>query len=134
MSKKTIVVIGKKKKAKARASVQKGTGKVTINSIPIEKWGSYYERMLLLEPMSVMEKTLKTLDVGINVVGGGKVGQAAASRVALARGIIEYTNDKILKKELIGYDNKILSGDSRQRETCKPNDSSARSRRQKSYR
>ena len=134
MSKKSIVAIGKKKSAKARATVQKGTGNVVINSMPVEKWGTYYERNLLLEPMNIMSKAIDQLDIDINVFGGGSVGQAAASRVAMARGVVKFTNDDKLKKALISYDDKILSGDSRQREPCKPNKSSPRAMRQKSYR
>ncbi|MDP7282312.1 MAG: 30S ribosomal protein S9 [Candidatus Undinarchaeales archaeon] len=134
MSKKSITTTGKKKSAVARATVQNGAGKVTINSIPVEKWGTYYERNLLLEPMQIIGSKMDKLDIGIKTNGGGPSGQAVASRVALARGVIEFTGDKTLKKELITYDNKIFSGDSRQKEPCKPNDSSARSKRQKSYR
>jgi|TARA_Y100000310_G_scaffold344923_1_gene460544 small subunit ribosomal protein S9 len=134
MSKKSIVVIGKKKSANARAVVQKGTGIVTINSMPVEKWGTYYERTLVKEPLNVIGKAIDQLDIEINVFGGGSVGQAVAGRVALARGVVKFTNDDKLKKALLSYDDKILSGDSRQKEPCKPNDSSARSKRQKSYR
>ena len=134
MTKKSITTVGKKKSALARATVQNGTGKFTINSLPVEKWGTYYERNLLIEPMQIIGKRLETLDIGIKTTGGGPAGQAAASRVAMARGVVEFTGDKVLKKELITYDDKILSGDSRQREPCKPNDSAPRSKRQKSYR
>ena len=89
---------------------------------------------MILEPMHIMEKALSAVDISINVLGGGSVGQAAACRVAMARAVIKFTNDDKLKKDLISYDDKIFSGDSRQKEPCKPNDSSARARRQKSYR
>jgi len=134
MIKKSVITIGKKKSAKARVIVQKGTGKVMINSMPVKEWGTYYERSLLLEPMSIMSKAIDQLDIEINVFGGGPVGQAAASRVAMARGVVKFTNDNGLKKALISYDDKILSGDSRQRESCKPNKSAPRAMRQKSYR
>jgi len=134
MSKKSVVTVGKKKSAKARATVQKGSGSVRINAIPVEKWGTYYERNLLLEPLVLVGKERDNLDIDINVFGGGSVGQAAASRVAMARGIVKFTKDNELKKVLTTYDDKILSGDSRQREPCKPNKSSPRSMRQKSYR
>lgn len=134
MSKKSIVTIGKKKSATARATVTKGTGKIMINSTPVQEWGTIYERNLLLEPMIVMDKSLSEIDVKINVFGGGSAGQAAACRVAMARGVVKYTSDEKLRKALISYDDKILSGDSRQREPCKPNDSAPRASRQKSYR
>ncbi|MFH1450480.1 MAG: 30S ribosomal protein S9 [archaeon] len=134
MSKKSVVTIGKKKSATARATIQKGKGKVMINCVPVSEWGPYYERNLLLEPLSIVGNALDSMDIEITVLGGGPVGQAAACRVAMARGVVKFTGDDKLKKALITYDDKILSGDSRQREPCKPNDSAPRARRQKSYR
>jgi len=134
MSKKSVVTIGKKKSAKARVTVQTGSGNVRINSVPVEEWGTYYERNLVAGPLRIMGKALAKLDVDVNVLGGGPVGQAVASRVAIARGVVKFTKDEGLKKDLVEYDDKILSGDSRQREPNKPNKSSPRAMRQKSYR
>jgi small subunit ribosomal protein S9 len=131
---KSVTVVGKKKNATARARVTKGKGSVRINSIPLSRWGSTLERTIIKEPLSLVGDSVKSLDIEVNVFGGGAMGQAAASRVAIARALVQYSKDDNLRKILIGYDDKILSGDSRQKEPCKPNRSSARSRRQKSYR
>jgi len=136
MSKKSnaVVVSSKKKSAVARASIVKGTGKVVINSIPLERWGSFLNRMLIQEPLIVADEHSKNIDISVLTNGGGEANQAAATRVAIARGLYKFTNNEKLRKQFLAVDNKLLSGDSRQREPCKPNDSSARARRQKSYR
>lgn len=134
VSKKAIISVGKKKSATARAYVTKGKGIVRINSTPIEQWGSYISRSLVMEPVLIAGKVSKSLDININVRGGGAMGQAMASRVAIARGIIKFSGDESLRKDLLAYDDKIIAGDSRVKETRKPNRSKARAKRQKSYR
>lgn len=133
-SKDVAVAIGKKKTAKARATVKKGNGEIRINSKPLGNWGSFYERSIVSGPFSLIEDTMEDLDIKVDTWGGGKSGQAAAVRVAIARGVVDITNDSKVKEILTDYDEKILSGDSRQREPCKPNRSKPRAKRQKSYR
>jgi small subunit ribosomal protein S9 len=134
MAKKNVVAVGKKKNAVARASFSKGSGNFCINSIPLDQWGSRVSRAVVLEPLMLANKVSKAVDIDISSFGGGLMGQAVAARVAVARGLVEWSGDESVRKLLMEYDDKILSGDPRQKETCKPNDSSARSRRQKSYR
>ena len=131
---KIVVSVGKKKKALARARVRAGKGAIRINSIPLGKWGSYYERTIVSEPLLLVHDAIKNLDIDVWTAGGGAVGQAAASRVAIARGIVDYLKSPEVRKALISYDEKILSGDARQREPNKPNRSAPRAVRQKSYR
>ena len=134
VSKKAVVAVGKKKSATARASVSKGKGLIRVNSTPVEQWGSYISRGLVMEPVLISGKASKSVDISVNVKGGGAMGQAMASRVAVARALVKYSGDESLRKELLAYDDKILAGDSRVKETRKPNRSKARARRQKSYR
>lgn len=131
---KIVVVCGKKKKAVARAAVRQGKGSIRINSIPLERWGNLYERTIVSEPLLSVQDTVKGLDIDVWTNGGGKIGQAHAIRVAVARGIVDFARKTEIRKALISYDRKILSGDARQREPNKPNRSSPRSFRQKSYR
>ena len=134
MAKKSTVAIGKKKSATARATVKNGTGLVSINAVPLSKWGSILTRTIIREPLFLIRNVSSKLDTDVTVSGGGCMSQALACRVAIARGITQHTRDKTLKVALESYDSKILSGDSRQREPNKPGDSSPRSKRQKSYR
>ena len=63
------------------------------------------------------------------------MGQAVATRTAIARGIYKWSkNNEKLRQAFLEYDNKLLAGDSRLKEACKPGRSKARARRQKSYR
>ena len=57
-----------------------------------------------------------------------------ASRLAIARALVEATKSKELKKAFIDYDRNMLVADTRRKEPYKPGDSKARSKRQKSYR
>ena len=72
------------------------------------------------------------IDIDIQVNGGGANGQADAIRLAIARALVEH--DKKLKKTFDDYDRLLLVADVRRKEACKPNDSKARAKRQKSYR
>ena len=60
--------------------------------------------------------------------------QADAVRMAIARGLIEWTGSEELKKLFLEYDKTMLSGDPRQTEPKKFARYSARRRWQKSYR
>lgn len=133
-TKKASVMVGKKKSATARARVTKGKGSVHINSVPLSEWGTLMERSIVQEPLTLISSVSSGLDIDVNVFGGGPMGQAVASRTAIARAIVDFAGDEKLRKDLIDYDNKILAGDSRQREPNKPGDSAPRARRQKSYR
>ena len=130
----TTISTGKKKSAVARAYIKPGKGEVKVNSAPLELWGSKYERDLILEPVNLLPDLVKGLSISINVNGGGSVSQAVAARVAVARALVEHSKDKETRNTLLSYDDKLLAGDTRQREPNKPGRSSPRARRQKSYR
>ena len=132
--KKSVVAVGKKKTATASVKFKKGNGTIRINSTPLDSWGSFYEREIIAAPFRLVNDYIKDLNIVVNVKGGGPVSQAAAARVAIARGLVELTKSPDLRKILVAYDDKILAGDSRQKEPCKPNRSAPRAKRQKSYR
>ncbi|MAF89004.1 MAG: 30S ribosomal protein S9 [archaeon] len=138
MAKKTgkdTISTGKKKTATARASFKEGKGEVRINSHPLEQWGSDYERGIIMEPLQIAQSYISNCDISVNVIGGGRMGQAVATRTAIARGIYKWSkNNEKLRQAFLEYDNKLLAGDSRLKEACKPGRSKARARRQKSYR
>ena len=75
-----------------------------------------------------------SFDVSIDVKGGGEKGQVDAARVALARGIVEFSKSKELSKAYLAYDRNLLIADIRRKEPRKPGDSKARAKRQTSYR
>ena len=134
MPKKVINTSGKRKTAIARAAVMKGTGKVRINKIPLEVFSTELARLKVTEPLTIAGKKAEKLDIKVNVSGGGQMGQADAVRTAIARGIVEYTNDEELKDQYLAYDRTLLVNDTRTKEAKKPMGRGARAKRQKSYR
>ena len=130
-----IITSGKRKTAVAKAVTREGTGKITINKKPYNTL-NIFDRLKIEEPLRIAENVLGKMnfDVSINVRGGGEKSQVEASRLALARAIIEFTKNKKLEKAFLDYDRTLLVADVRRKEAYKPGDSKARRKRQTSYR
>lgn len=134
-SKKIIVVSGKRKTAVARATIRSGRGRIRINNVPLEIYEPRIARMKIMEPLlQVDEDILKQIDINTRVSGGGFMGQAEATRMAIARGILRWTKSKHLQSRFTKYDRTMLAGDPRQKEPKKFGGPGARAKRQKSYR
>jgi small subunit ribosomal protein S9 len=131
---KIINTSGKRKTAIARATLREGKGRVRINSVPLEIYGSEIIRMKISEAIALASDAINNVDVDIDVFGGGVMGQAEAIRTALGRGILNWTNDPHIKEIYLSYDRTLLVNDSRQKEAKKPHGRGARARFQKSYR
>ncbi len=126
---------GKKKTAVARATIRDGTGKVRINTQPVELVEPELARLKMLEPFRVVENNVRDgVDIDVRIEGGGVVGQADAARTAIARGLVQHTNDAELRDAYLAFDRSLLVNDVRQRETKKWGGPGARARYQKSYR
>jgi len=129
---------GKRKTAVARASVSRGNGRVTINSIPLNVYGTNIVRMKINESLIIASDyvNLSKLDIKVNVKGGGVMGQADAVVSAVARSLVAWSKNENLHNAYMGYSRTIIAGDHRQTEPHKPSQSrkGPRHRRQKSYR
>ena len=126
---------GKKKTAIARATVSEGSGRVRVNSRPVELAEPEQARLKMLEPFRIADDELRDdVDVDVSVSGGGFAGQADAVRTAVARGLVEYTNDAELRDAFRSFDRSLLVNDVRQSESKKWGGPGARARYQKSYR
>ncbi|OPY31268.1 MAG: 30S ribosomal protein S9 [Methanomassiliicoccales archaeon PtaU1.Bin124] len=125
---------GKRKTAVARAVVKEGTGKVRINSIPVEAWVPELAKLKIMEPLTMVPEKAAKVDIDVEVSGGGVMGQADASRTAIAKAIVEYYGDETLEKALKQYDRSMLISDVRRKLPKKPLGRGARKKRQKSYR
>jgi small subunit ribosomal protein S9 len=134
MAKKVVNTSGKRKTAVARAAAVKGTGKVRVNQTPIEIVQPKLARLKMEEPLLVAGKKAEKLDITVSVSGGGVYGQADAVRTAIARAILDYTEDADLKEQYLAYDRTLLVNDTRVKESKKPLGRGARKKRQKSYR
>ncbi len=132
---KVIVSSGKRKTAIARATIKEGKGRIRINGVPLEVLPNELSRIKIGEIFIIAgEEVRESIDIKVNVRGGGFMGQAEAIRTAIARGLIEYYDDLTMKEKFIVYDKTIVSGDPRRTEPKHFGGRSSRSRFQKSYR
>ncbi len=130
--KKTIITSGKRKTSIARATLKEGTGIVRVNSVLLDNMQPELLKIRIQEPLILADKVAEKVNISVKVNGGGVSSQANAIRLAIARALVEY--DKKLEKDFLAYDRQLLVADVRRKEVCKPNDSKARAKRQKSYR
>ena len=124
---------GKRKRAIARATLRPGTGKVRVNHILMEVFGSRMNRLKLMEPFIVADEPLSNYNIDVSVAGGGCTSQVEAARLAIARALVK--QNKKLEKVFLSYDRQLLVADVRRKESSKPNcRGQARAKKQKSYR
>lgn len=129
-----LLTTGKRKTAIARAIFRDGSGRVRINGKPIEIIEPEVARIKMMEPLIIAGDRVNSIDIEVNVRGGGFMGQADAVRMAIARGLVRWFKDKKLKAAYMEYDRSALVGDSRRTEPKKFGGPGPRRRRQKSYR
>lgn len=125
---------GRRKTSVARATLSKGTGIIRINNRDFEEYiNNNLLQLKAKEPLFIADVE-KKYDIKVNVFGGGQNSQVEAIRQAIARALLEVTGSEDLKKTFLDYDRSLLVSDTRFKEMKKPNNSSARAKRQKSYR
>ncbi len=139
---------GQRKSSRAVATIAKGSGKVRINNMPAELMAPDVAKELVLTPLTLVSELRNRVDIDVQVHGGGFMGQAFASAVAISRALTgqekggkaprEHPFTKSVREEIrrkiTEYDRHLLSGDSRQTESKKFGGPGARRRKQKSYR
>ncbi|VVB88967.1 30S ribosomal protein S9 [uncultured archaeon] len=125
---------GKRKTAIARATLREGKGRIRVNNKPIEIVEPELIRLKMSEPLEFANSVIQAVDIDVNVHGGGIIGQAGAVRTAIARGLVEWTNDMALRDAMAQYDRSLLVNDTRYKLPKKFGGRGARKRRQKSYR
>jgi small subunit ribosomal protein S9 len=125
---------GKRKTAIARATVKEGTGKVTINKTPLAIYSPELARLKIEEPLQLVPEKAAKVDIAVLVQGGGVMGQAAAVRTAIARGLVDYYKDDELEALFRAYDRTLIVNDDRNKLPKKPMGPGARAKKQKSYR
>ena len=130
--KEIIQTSGKRKSAMAKATLSPGKGVIRINRQLLNTLKPQMLRDRIMEPLLLSEDAYQKVNINVITSGGGIQGQIEAARLAIARALVEV--NKKLKKTFLDYDRHLLIPDVRYRETRKPNDSRARSARQKSYR
>jgi small subunit ribosomal protein S9 len=87
------VIVGRRKTAVARVFLVPGSGTVTINKRPLEKYFPIETlRQNVLKPFEVTQ-TAGKYDAHVNVEGGGATGQAGATSLSIARALIALTEE-----------------------------------------
>ncbi len=132
--KRLILVTGKRKTAIARAIIKTGSGNVIVNGIPLSTFTPEIAKMKITEPLVLSAERWKGVDINVKVSGGGFMGQAEAARIAVAKGLVQWSRSSELRKSMTNYDRTMLAGDPRRKEPKKFGGPGARRREQKSYR
>ncbi len=81
--------VGRRKEAVTRVFISKGDGKITVND---KDYKNYFPLVYLQNQVEVSLKTADVFgkfDVVVNAQGGGLKGQAEATKLAIARALLE---------------------------------------------
>lgn len=79
---------GRRKSAIARVRLSPGTGAISINGRPVDRYFTeIQERTAVTDPLAITS-TIGRFDVTVNVGGGGHSGQAGAIRLGVARALV----------------------------------------------
>lgn len=126
----TTYATGKRKTAVARVWIKPGTGNITVNGLPADK---YFVRetnqMVMRQSLEILEVS-DQFDVVATVAGGGHSAQAEAVRHGIARALISSDAEKRPTLKRAGF----LTRDARRKERKKPGQPGARKRFQYSKR
>jgi len=116
--------LGRRKTAKARVWLRRGSGKTTVNGQDLDKYfDTAVTRLDATTPFRVVP-IASNYDVEVNISGGGKCGQAGAVKLGIARALLEV--DESLKPILRKHG--LLTVDSRQKERKKYGQKGARAK------
>ena len=127
----------KRKEAIARAYIKAGNGSLRINGVDLNAITNVGFKRIVTEPLALFDSAKQMankLDIRVNVRGGGTSAQAHATRGAIAKGLVAYSEGSELKSAYLAYDRSLLIDDPRRVEPKKYKGPKARARFQKSYR
>ena len=85
--------VGRRKEAVTRIFLSKGDGKITVNG---KDYKTYFPLVYLQNQVEAPLKTVESsdkFDVVVNATGGGVKGQAEATKLGIARALIEVNAD-----------------------------------------
>lgn len=106
---------GRRKTAVARVRVKAGSGKITVNSKPLDIYfPDEMQRRQVTQTLEACGK-LDSVDVDVRVNGGGQNGQAGAIRMGLARALCSFDSESFPALR----DGSFLTRDSRMKERKK---------------
>jgi len=114
--------VGRRKEAVTRVFLSKGDGKITING---KDYKAYFPLVYLQNQVEAPLKTVESVDkfdIVVNATGGGVKGQAEATKLGIARALLEVSGDYRPALKAAG----LLKRDSRSVERKKPGRKKAR--------
>lgn len=121
---------GRRKSSVARVFLKSGSGKIVVNGKPLDDYFARETgRMIVRQPLTLTNR-LDSVDIMVNVNGGGESGQAGAVRHGITRALIEF--DSGLKSPLKAAG--LVTRDAREVERKKVGLHKARRRKQFSKR
>ncbi|MGC8659987.1 MAG: 30S ribosomal protein S9 [Desulfomonilaceae bacterium] len=89
MSQESFYATGKRKNAIARVLLKPGSGKIVVNSRPVDNYfGRPTSRMVIMQPFELTQ-TSGRFDVDISVYGGGLSGQAGAIKHGISKALLD---------------------------------------------
>ncbi|MFA4984071.1 MAG: 30S ribosomal protein S9 [Candidatus Omnitrophota bacterium] len=81
--------IGRRKEAVARVKLTPGSGAISINAMPLEKYFiRETDRLIIRQPLGITSSSDK-YDIDATLSGGGLSGQAEALRLGIARALVQ---------------------------------------------
>ncbi|MDR3393570.1 MAG: 30S ribosomal protein S9 [Parasulfuritortus sp.] len=81
---------GRRKSSVARVFMKTGTGKIVVNGKPLDEYFARETgRMIVRQPLKLVDRET-SVDIMVNVHGGGESGQAGAVRHGITRALIEF--------------------------------------------
>jgi small subunit ribosomal protein S9 len=93
MADKVFTATGRRKTSVARVFLRPGKGRITINHRTLEEYfGRETARMIVMQPFDLTQ-TGGSLDIDVNVTGGGNSGQAGAIRHGITRALMLFNGD-----------------------------------------
>jgi small subunit ribosomal protein S9 len=88
-----VTTVGRRKTSVARVILVPGSGKITINDKPLERYFPLETlRSDVVRPLEVTQ-ALGKYDLRVNVEGGGASGQAGAVRLGISRALVAVSEE-----------------------------------------
>jgi small subunit ribosomal protein S9 len=116
--------VGRRKSAVARVWLKPGKGAITVNGL---EHSTYFDTDMTRDRISTalnVTNHQKSFDIKVNVLGGGRTGQADAIKLGIARALL--TVDEKLRPLLKKHG--LLTVDARVKERKKPGQKGARAK------
>lgn len=127
---KEMVATGRRKTAVASVRLRPGSGQIDVNGIKFDEYFTVeLQRRLILAPFEKFSKA-ENYDLIVRVKGGGKQGQAVATRLGISRALVQEEEGRRQELKAVGF----LTRDPRKRERQKYGLAGARKRGQYSKR